>query len=125
MFDAFAITAPDTTSTIEINTVYPTGRTIGGQTEYMALMEWVLANHTSEDTINVPAPSDFTGPITSILAMAGGADNGVLFQGLEDASGDISAEDMVVNRTTGAIAHTFTGDWSGYTMRMTMRWLEN
>ena len=109
---------------IEVNQAYPTGRTIGGQAEYEALIEYTLGNNPSSLTLNVPAPADFTGPISAILAMTGGADNGTLFQGLEDESNDINAEDIVVDRATGTIAHTYEGDWSGYTMRFTLRWVE-
>lgn len=109
---------------IEVNQTYETGRTIGGQAEYEALIEYTLANHTSAATINVAAPAGFTGPISAILDMSGGADNGTLFQGLEDASGDISADDIVVDRATGEISHTYEGDWSGYTMRFTLIWVQ-
>ena len=119
--DYSAVTPVDA---VEINQVYPTGRTIGGLTEYEAFIEYALSDNPSSLTLNVPTPTGFTGPISAILAMTGGADNGTLFQGLEDASGDVSAEDIVVDRTTGAIAHTYEGDWSGYTMRFTLIWVQ-
>lgn len=115
---------PTSNDAIEVNQAYPTGRTIGGLAEFEALIEYTLGNNPSSLTLNTPAPVGFTGPISAILAMTGGADNGTIFQGLEDASGDISADDIVVDRTTGTIAHTYEGDWSGYTMRFNLRWVQ-
>lgn len=102
---------------IEVNQAYPTGRTIGGLDEYEALIEYALDNHTASTTINVSPVTGFTGPISAILAMTGGADNGTLFQALE-------ASEITVDRTTGAIAHTYQADRSGFTMRLTLKWLQ-
>ena len=110
--------------TISINTAYPTGRTIGGKAEFECLYQYTLFNHTASTSITVPAPvSGFTS-MGAILAADGGADNGTIFQGIEDASGDISADDLLFDRSTGSFTHTYEGNWSGYTMRLNVRYLE-
>ena len=102
---------------IEANQVYPTGRTIGGLTEFEALIEYTLGNNPSILTLNVPAPAGFTGPIAHVRNMSGGADNGTLFEAL-----DVS--EITVDRATGVISHTYQGDLSGYTMRFRLNWVE-
>lgn len=102
---------------IEVNQAYPTGRTIGGLTEFEALVEYPLVDHATPTTINVTAPVGFTGPISAILAVSGGADNGTLFEALD-------ASEITVDRATGAIVHTYQSDLSGYTMRLALRWVE-
>ena len=109
--------------TISINTAYPTGRTIGGKAEFECIYEYGLSNHTALTAINVAAPSGFTS-MGVILSVDGGADNGTIFQGIEDASNDISSDDLLFNRSTGSFTHTYEGNWSGYTMRLIVRYLE-
>ena len=117
---------PNTEQFVAVNTVYPTGRTIGGKAEFECLYEYTLVNHPSSTTpaaISVPAPADFT-PMGVILSVDGGADNGTTFQGIEDSSSDIGADDMSFDRSTGSFTHTYAGNWNGYTMRLNVRYLE-
>jgi len=112
----------DSPISIAYNTVYPTGRIVDGKVEYQCTYKYDMKNHTTATAIFVPPPTNFIS-MGEILSIEGGADNGSLFQGIEDASNDINADDLTIVRSSGAFNHTYEGNWSGYTMRLVIRFL--
>ena len=107
---------------INDNAEHLTGRTVNGKPEWEAVFAYALVEHTSLQTISVPALSNFTGAIDQILDL-----RVVTF----DASGnpyssseadDVEPTDFVIDRTDGSAGHTYEGNWVGFSARWTARY---
>ena len=119
--DSYVEISPTVAPTVvNDNSEHLTGRTVNGKPEWEALFDYPLADHATSQTITTPL-SNFTGSISKLLSLDGMSVNGIgqPYRGISgNGQDDHDHEDFQINFTTGQLAHTYEGSWSGFTMRL-------